>query len=62
MAQSAKVPDAPPLEGDQGPWFDNNLATLEVRGRGLVIRDSGAVRDEAYDEPELRQVARVVIQ
>ena len=36
VAQSAKVADAPltwkPLEG---PWFDNNLATLEVTGSGL---------------------------
>jgi hypothetical protein len=44
-----------------GPWFDNNLATLEVRGRGLVMRwESGVVHGDAFDEPELRQVARVV--
>jgi hypothetical protein len=45
-----------------GPWFDNTLATLEVRGRGLVIRwDAGSVRDERFDEPELHQIARIVI-
>jgi hypothetical protein len=47
----------------EGPWFDNNLATLEVRGLGLVLRwDSGVVRGDAFDEPELRQVSRVVVQ
>ena len=64
VARTDKVPTAPyNWRVTEGPWFDNNLATLQVRGRGLVIRwDSGVVRDEAYDEPELRQVARVVIQ
>ena len=64
VARTDKVPSAPyNWRVTEGPWFDNNLATLQVRGRGLVIRwDSGLVRDEAYDEPELRQVARVVIQ
>ena len=64
VARTDKVPTAPyNWRVTEGPWFDNNLATLQVRGRGLVIRwDSGVVRDEAYDEPELRQVARVTIQ
>jgi hypothetical protein len=45
-----------------GPWFDNNLATLEVRGRGLVIRwDAGEVRGDRYDAPDLRRVARVAV-
>ena len=39
----------------EGPWFDNNLATLEVRGRGLVMRwDTGVVEGEQYDAPDLR--------
>ena len=35
VARSAKVPE-PPVEWKlvKGPWFDNNLATLEVTGRG----------------------------
>ena len=38
----------------EGPWFDNNLATLEVRGRGLVMRwDTGEVRGERYDAARL---------
>ncbi|HEX5523874.1 MAG TPA: alkaline phosphatase D family protein [Pedococcus sp.] len=64
VARSTKVPSAPyNWRVTQGPWFDNNLATLQVRGRGLVLRwDAGVVEGEAYDEPELRQVARVVLQ
>jgi hypothetical protein len=60
---TSKVP-SPPFRWSvtQGPWFDNTLATLEVRGRGLVIRwDAGEVRDERYDEPDLHQIARIVI-
>jgi hypothetical protein len=62
--RSTKVPSAPyNWRVTQGPWFDNNLATLQVRGRGLVLRwDAGVVEGENYDEPELRQVARVVLQ
>ena len=63
VARTSKVPNAPyqwPMT--EGPWFDNNLATLQVRGRGLVMRwDLGVVEGDKYDEPDLRQVARVVI-
>jgi hypothetical protein len=63
VARTSKVPNAPyqwPMT--EGPWFDNNLATLQVRGRGLVMRwDLGEVKGDKYDEPDLRQVARVVI-
>ena len=63
MGRTDKVPNAPyrwPVT--HGPWFDNNLATLEVRGRGLVLRwEAGEVRGDDYDAPELRQVARVSI-
>ena len=49
------VPDAPFSA-------DNTLATLEVRGRGLVVRwDAGEVHGERYDQPDTRQVARVAI-
>ena len=53
VARTGKGADPPvPLAaGDRGPWFDNNLATLQVRGQGLVIRwDSGAVRTRATTE------------
>jgi hypothetical protein len=63
VGRTEKVPSAPYrwLVTD-GPWFDNNLATLEVRGRGLVMRwEAGEVRGDRYDAPELRQVARVAI-
>lgn len=58
-----KVPNAPyRWDVTDGPWFDNNLATLEVRGRGLVIRwEAGEVRGDRFDAPDLRQVARVVV-
>jgi hypothetical protein len=58
-----KVPNAPyPWTVTHGPWFDNNLATLEVRGRGIVVRwDAGEVRGERYDQPDVRRVARVAI-
>ncbi|GAA2737508.1 alkaline phosphatase D family protein [Pedococcus aerophilus] len=63
VSRTAKVPSAPyqwPMT--EGPWFDNNLATLEVRGRGLVMRwDMGVVQGDRYDAPDLEQVARVVI-
>ena len=59
---SKKVPDpAYRWKVTQGPWFDNNLATLEVRGGGLVIRwETGEVGDD-LDAPQLRQVARLVV-
>ncbi len=60
---TSKVP-SPPFRWSvtHGPWFDNTLATLEVRGRGLVIRwDAGEVPGERYDEPDLHQIARIVI-
>jgi PhoD-like phosphatase len=62
VSHSSKVPSAPfNWRVTHGPWFDNSLATLEVRGRGHVIRwDAGEVRDDALDAPDLRQVARVV--
>ena len=46
----------------EGPWFENTLATVEVRGRGLVIRwDAGEIRGEQYDAPALKQLARIVV-
>ena len=63
VSRTSKVPNAPyhwPMT--EGPWFENNLATLQVRGRGLVMRwDMGVVQDDRYDAPDLELVARVVI-
>ena len=63
VGRTEKVPSAPyHWRVTHGPWFDNNLATLEVRGRGLVMRwEAGEVRGDRYDAPELRQVARVTV-
>ena len=63
VRHSRRVPSAPyHWTLTHGPWFDNNLATLEVRGRGLAIRwEEGVVRGDAFDAPELNEVARVVI-
>ena len=63
VSRTSKVPSAPyHWSLTDGPWFDNNLATLEVRGRGLVMRwDKGVVQGERYDAPELVRVARVAI-
>jgi len=61
VAQSAKVADAPltwkPLEG---PWFDNNLATLEVTDSGLRMWwATGMVDDGQHDRPRLARVSEV---
>ena len=63
VSRTDKVPNAPyEWTVTHGPWFDNNLATLEVRGRGLVMRwEAGEVRGDRFDAPDLRQVARVSI-
>ena len=63
----AAVPRRPQHEGarplpttgrvTEGPWFDNNLATLEVRGPGLVLRwDTGVVEGRASTSPSCMQV------
>jgi hypothetical protein len=63
VAQSAKVADAPltwkPLEG---PWFDNNLATLEVTDSGLRMWwATGMVDDGRHDCPRLARVSEVTV-
>ena len=66
---AARTKGVPPLrypwQLTQGPWFDNNLATLEVKGRGLVVRwDKGEVDGDTLadlDAPRIREVARVTI-
>ncbi len=62
-ARSAHVP-APPFRWDrvQGPWFDNNLALLEVTDDGLHMSwMTGEVEDGRHDRPTLRTVSDVVI-
>ena len=63
VSRTHKVP-SPPYRWTvtDGPWFANNLATLEVRGRGLVMRwEAGEICGDRFDAPDLRQVARVVV-
>lgn len=46
-----------------GPWLDNNLAVAEVTADGMTLGwFAGEVRDERYEHPRLRQVARVTIE
>ncbi|MGZ4449559.1 MAG: alkaline phosphatase D family protein [Nocardioides sp.] len=43
-----------------GPWYDNNLAILEVQPDGLKMWwTAGEVQGEDYDRPTLRRVATV---
>ncbi len=62
LAKAAKVPLSPLAWAvDRGPWFDNNLAVLEVQpDGGLSMRWlAGDVEGRATDEPVLRVVAEV---
>lgn len=59
VARSARVPDPPfRWSGIKGPWFDNNLATLEVVPGGLRLRwEKGVVQDGNHLHPRLESVA-----
>ena len=47
----------------KGPWFDNNLATLEVAGDGLRMWwANGHVEGDANDRPRLVTVSEVTIE
>ena len=62
-ARSAKVDD-PPFRWKRvrGPWFDNNLAMLEVTEEGLEMWwAKGVVHDGRHDRPVLARVATVVV-
>jgi hypothetical protein len=64
VVRSAKVADAP-LEWRmiKGPWFDNNLATLEVHGRGLRLWwATGKIEDGDHAKPRLVRVAEQTIE
>ncbi|HEX8780918.1 MAG TPA: alkaline phosphatase D family protein [Nocardioides sp.] len=56
---SAKVPDCPiTWRYAEGPWFDNNLACLELEGRSLRMWwVSGRVVDDDHERPRLTKVA-----
>jgi hypothetical protein len=62
-ARLTKVPPAPfRWRRVRGPWFDNNLATLEVTDQGLEMWwATGKVHDGQQDRPVLERVATVVI-
>lgn len=62
-ARSAKVPDPPfRWSGVRGPWFDNNLACLEVAPEGLKLWwQTGVVNDGDHLHPGLKEVASVTM-
>ncbi len=61
VARSAKVPEAPMRwRLLKGPWFDNNLATLEVVPDGLRIWwATGVVPGDDHQHPRLTTVSDV---
>ncbi len=63
VALSAKVPTAPLTWSLlKGPWFDNNLATLEVTGRGLRMWwAKGSVDGDDHQHPRLVTVADLTV-
>jgi hypothetical protein len=63
LARRAKVPPGPlTWKTTRGPWFDNNLATLETNGRSLVMQwDRGIVHGDKDNDPVLERVAEVDI-
>ncbi len=64
VAQSAKVPDAPfGWKNVIGPWFDNNIAVLEDREDGLLLRwHTGVVENGDHLHPRLDTIAEVLIE
>lgn len=64
VARSAKVPAAPfTWRLLKGPWFDNNLATLEVTDRGLRLWwATGAIEEGNHAQPRLVVVEDVTVE
>ena len=60
LARLAKVPD-PPLDWrlSRGPWYDNNLAILELRNSGLRLWWTAGEAVDRPDRPVLRRVATI---
>jgi hypothetical protein len=59
LARSARLPD-PPFTWKivKGPWFDNNLATLETQGRRLSMWwEQGVPSDDTAEECQLNLVS-----
>jgi hypothetical protein len=63
VARSAKVPDPPfHWSGIRGPWFQNNLAYLEVVPEGLKLWwQTGVVDDGDHLHPRLERVASLTV-
>jgi hypothetical protein len=62
-ARSAKVPK-PPFRWHliKGPWFDNNLATLEDTVQGLKLTwETGVVDGDEHEHPGLKEVAALTL-
>ena len=60
LSRLAKVP-APPLQWrlSHGPWYDNNLAILELRNSGLRLWWTAGEVVDRPDRPVLRRVATI---
>ena len=58
-ARSTKVPDGPlRWRYAEGPWFDNNIACLQLAGEGLRLWwVTGTVVDDDHERPRLEKVA-----
>ena len=63
VARSARVPDPPfRWSGVKGPWFDNNLAHLEVTPKGLKLSwRTGVVDGGDQQHPKLTEVASLTV-
>jgi len=62
-SRSTRVPD-PPLDWHyaEGPWFDNNLACLQVDGPSLRMWwVTGEVHDGDHERPRLAKVAHYAL-
>jgi hypothetical protein len=59
-SKSTRVPRTPlHWSYAKGPWFDNNLACLELHGPGLRLWwVTGTVVDDDHGRPRLGKVAR----
>lgn len=60
--RSTKVPDPKyPWKVTQGPWFDNNLAIVEVEGDNLRFRWWTGVATDDVERPTTRMVADILV-
>lgn len=60
-ARSARVPDAAwSWRNLAGPWFDNNLAVLQLAGDQMQVSwSTGEVHDGRHEHPQLERVAHI---